>query len=133
MRERRLDDIAALMERLIFDVARLCAGHRVALDGYLHPDLARNVRRSVQPFLMDGYRLHPDFGIHAEMRVEGDLLAPHEAVRVTVAFDDRSTSEASDGHLQAVPARRVAIEASLRIPDNMLTSLSFAIAPPRGR
>jgi hypothetical protein len=109
LREQRLDDIIALADRFIYDLGRLVAGHRVHLESYVRPDVSRAMQESLRPFLASGDVLRPDFGLHAELRVEGDLLTPGAAVDVLIDFEDRSVRESSSGRRLATARRPVRI------------------------
>lgn len=115
LREERLESVTALTDRLLFDLARLIAGHAVDLDGYVSRRLTAEIRESMRPLLEAGSVIRPDFGPYAELRVEGDLLNADAPVDISVQFEDRSTRENADGTLQASPRRRIHIQ--FRIAD----------------
>lgn len=107
LRERRLTDATALADRLVYDLARMTAGHSVDLESYVAPSVTGAVRAALRPFLASGDLLRPDFGAYGELRVEGDLLDPARAVVACLDFEDRSLLETSAGALRPLPRRRV--------------------------
>ncbi|HKR98627.1 MAG TPA: hypothetical protein VJU79_03840 [Candidatus Dormibacteraeota bacterium] len=130
LREQSLEAVIALMERLIYDIARLCAGHSVVMDEYVAPPLQQRLRETLRPFLQDDCVLLPDFGAHAEMRVEGDLVQAGQPVFATVEIDDASRIEAANGLVHALPSRRIVLRATISIDAGAIEDVSIALRPP---
>jgi hypothetical protein len=107
LREQRLDDIKKLAERFTYDLGLLIAGHPVELETYVAPGPAQRLIASLEPFLASGDAMRPNFGEYGELRVEGDLLNTHDAVRAHIEFDDQSVRETSSGDLIPIPRRRM--------------------------
>jgi len=129
-RERRLELVIGLVDRLIYDIARMCAGHAVVMDDYVLPAVSRRLSDAVRPFLERGRVLHPDFGTHAELRVEGDLLQSMRPVLATVEFDDASAMEDFGGELRVVPNRRITMHALISLDHSLVQRVSLSIGPP---
>lgn len=87
---RRTDDVLRLVERLVFDVGMMTAGHAVAVDDYVDPSVALRLRTVMRSALDGDLVTRPDFGEYAEVRIEADPLDETVPVRVVVEFDDRS-------------------------------------------
>jgi len=109
LREEQLDAVTEIVDRFLYDLGRIMAGHLVDLEPYVDRPVARAVCESLQPFLDSGHVLRPDFGPYGELRVEGDLLAPEQPVIATVEFEDRSTRETPEGRVAVTSRRRIRV------------------------
>lgn len=109
VREQRLGRVIAVADRFVHDLALLSAGHSANLESYLAPAVSQAIRGRLRPFLESGDLLRPDFGVHGELRVEGELLRVDRPVDATLEFTDRSLRETAQGGLVPVARRRVRI------------------------
>lgn len=105
-REQRLDEIRTTVERFVYDLASLSAGHRTAFERSAAPGVAAAISAAMKAFLASGDVMRPDFGAYGELRVEGDLLDAAQPVPVWLEFEDRSMRQRDDGRLVAAPRRR---------------------------
>jgi hypothetical protein len=121
VREQRLGRIIAIADRFVHDLALLSAGHPVDLESYVAPSAAQAIRGRVRPFLESGDLLRPDFGIHGELLVQGDLLRVDRPVDATLEFHDCSVRETMQGGIVPVPRRRVRIRMSVSLHPERLT------------
>jgi hypothetical protein len=128
VRERRLEEISELAERLLYDLGRLIAGHKVDIESYTVPEVSSAIRASLRPFLVAGLILRPDFGIHAELRVEGQLLKADSPIEATVRFEDRSLRETAAGRLEPVVRRPIRIWMRLSLDPPRIRSLQVTPA-----
>ena len=90
------------MEQFSFALGLMIAGHDAPPEA-IAPDLMAEIRSALQPFLVEGDVMRPDFGSFGDLRVEGDLLDPAAPILAVLEFDDRCVREKADGSL--VPAR----------------------------
>lgn len=101
-REQRLEAIRDCVEQFSFALGLMIAGHDAPPEA-IAPDLMAEIRSALQPFLVEGDVMRPDFGSFGDLRVEGDLLDPAAPILAVLEFDDRCVREKADGSL--VPAR----------------------------
>ena len=127
LRERRLDEVTSLAERLLFDIARMAAGHHVDLDAYVSPDVGHAMRDALRPFREAGHVVRPDFGLHAELRVEGNLLDEASPVAAVVDFEDRSVRESAMGGRLPASRRRVRLAMSIRLDRGCITGAQVVL------
>lgn len=117
LRDRRLESVTRLAERLVYDLGLLMAGHAAPLEEYVATAVADRLRASLAPFLATGDAMRPNFGEYGELRIQGDLLAAARALSVDVEFNDQSVRETRDGEL--VPAERRRIRLTLSLDPNL--------------
>ena len=123
VRERRLAECRRTVEEFVVELARLTAGHDAQLDGAASRSLMTRLRSALQPFLVSGSLLRPDFGTHAELRVDGDLLAGAAPVDAWVEFDDLSMVQTGE-LLAPAPRRRVRLHLTLSLQPCAVTDLT---------
>ena len=101
-REECLEAIRDGVEQFSYALGMMIAGHD-APAGSIDPELLARMQHALQPFLMRGDVMRPDFGAFGDLRIEGELLQSADPVLAVLEFDDRCVREAADGGL--VPAR----------------------------
>ncbi|HEX4755016.1 MAG TPA: hypothetical protein VH661_04605 [Candidatus Dormibacteraeota bacterium] len=89
-RDRRTTLVMSLVDRFVFDLGLLAAGHEPDIESYVAADMAARLRTAMRPGLATGLTTRPDFGEYAQVRIEGDILDTDAAVRAVVEFDDQS-------------------------------------------
>jgi len=109
LRERRLDEVIGLVDRFMYDMARLIAGHPPEWETYVALGVTSCFTTAVAPFLAGGDAMRPDFGQFGQLRVDGDLTDSATPVEAWLEFDDRSLRETPDGRLIGSPRRRMQI------------------------
>lgn len=127
LREQRLDEVRRLAEGFLMDLGLLLAGHPAPLEEHMSPVAAARLRGAVQPFLASGDVMRPNFGDYAELRVEGDLLAPGAPPPAHVDFDDRSIRETAGGDL--LPSSRRRLRLTLEIEPGLRRIAGFSLRP----
>ena len=98
----------SLVERFVFDLGLMLSGESVVVDSYVSPKVAKQLGDAIRPDLVAGLTTRPDFGEYAQVRIEGDLLAP-TTVRTVVEFEDRSTRVDRQGRVVARVRRRIRV------------------------
>ncbi len=85
--------VARIVERFLFDYARVFAGHPVTLETYVDTVAAAKLRDAAEPVLATGDAMRPNFGSW------GDMAVTEEPDRVIaeVEFEDRSIREDAAG------------------------------------
>jgi|ERR1035437_258938 hypothetical protein len=77
-----------LIERFIYDLARLMAGHNPPMD-YLTLGVDKTLREAVSPYHEKGYTLDPDFGEKGKVEIVG-LEKLNQPIHAKVILSDRS-------------------------------------------
>lgn len=108
-RSRRVAAVLRLVERFVYDLGLLIAGHVVDLDPYVEGCAASRLRAALEPSRTALGVVRPDFGEYAQVRIEGDLLDLTAAVEAVAEFDDRSTRTDGRGTTVARSRRRVRV------------------------
>ncbi len=115
--------IAHVVERFLYDYARIYAGHSVALSTYVEPAAERKLRAAAEPILATGDRFRPDFGETGAMR----LHRTSAGVIAEVEFNNRSVRQSRQGHDIHAAHDRVTMQLlvddrSLRVRDYFILS-----------
>ena len=107
IRERKLEQVKSLAERFTYDLGLLIAGHEVNFEEYVDSGAVRRLRASVEPFLISGDAMRPNFGDYGELRIEGYLLSTQHDIHAYIEFDDQSVRETVAGDLIPLGRRRM--------------------------
>ena len=110
VRERRLAAIKDLVDRFLYELALLMAGHEAQFRGLVSAELFERLHAALLFGQSAAGVLRPDFGTFAAVRVMGDLLSVSEPVAVAVEFKDRSSYQHPDGRFHPMPRRNVLLD-----------------------
>lgn len=107
IRERRLEEVRRTVEDFLYNVGLIVAGHEPDFTRCTSRTVDQRLRVALAPFLSGGGTLRPDFGSHAELRVEGDLLCLGTPVDAHLEFEDRSLRQSFGHRGVGMPRRRI--------------------------
>ena len=127
VRDQRLRAITEAAESFTYALALGIAGRDPVFETTVSRELAQRIRGALRPYLESGEQMRPDFGSHAQLRVEGDLLDVTRPLRVDVEFEDRSIRELADGRLTPVPRRVVHLALRVELDPCVIRSCSIRL------
>lgn len=122
IREQRLAECRQTVEDFIVGLASVMAGHTAALDRCSSRNVVARVTGALAPILSSTVLIRPDFGSHAELRIDADFLDASSPVSAWVDFEDRSMHELDD-RLVPAPVRRIRLHLTLSIQPSQVTDL----------
>lgn len=115
VRERRLEEVRATVEEFLYSLAMILAGHDAHFTHCASRAVDRRLRLALRPMQSRCDTVRPDFGTHAELRVDGDLLNADATVDARVEFEDRSLRQTPGGRGIAGPRRRITMKLSIAL------------------
>lgn len=115
VRERRLAEVRSTVEEFVYRLAMAVAGHDPDFSHCASRAVERRLKDALHPLSSSSHTVRPDFGTHAELRVEGDLLCTDAPVHARVEFEDHSLRQEPGRRGVAVPRRRITIALELAL------------------
>lgn len=103
-------------------LASVMAGHTAALDRCSSRTVVTRITSALEPVLASSVVIRPDFGSHAELRIDADFLDASTPVSAWVDFEDRSMHELDD-RLVPAPVRRIRLHLTVSIQPSQVTDL----------
>ena len=126
LREQRLLSIRRIVDDFLFGIALLMAGHEPAWGGCVAPPLADRLASAFASSPKRTLLLSPDFGTHAELRVEGDLERG-ETAKATVQFRDQSVLSETSGYVHSTPAHTVRAQMTIHLASCQVERCHFDV------
>lgn len=117
-----VEAICDLVERFLFELAREIAGDTSDLQACVSSQVLASIDQALAPYRRSGWRLHPDFGSHAEVRVVGGNGG---APRCEVRFTDRSRDRSRPA--EPPPRREVRLDLRCRADGRVIEALRCTV------